>query len=79
MQSSCTAVELQWGGLSVKIDDSAQIEQIQQLAVDLKVKKTGKNRRNEIMYEDMAYQVPVMNGIHFFIDTEVVESIFLEW
>ena len=77
VQSSCTAVELQWGGLSVKIDDSAQIEQIQQLAVDLKVKKTGKNRRNEIMYEDMAYQVPVMNGIHFFIDTEVVESISL--
>lgn len=77
VQSSCTAVELQWGGLSVKIDDSAQIEQIQQLAVDLKVKKTGKNRRNEIMYEDMTYQVPVMNGIHFFIDTEVVESISL--
>lgn len=76
-QSSCTAVELQWGGLSVTIEDTAQMEQIQKLAANLEVEKQGRNQRNEILYEDTAYHVPVLNQIVFFFGEERVERVSL--
>lgn len=72
----CTAAELQWGTVTIKIENPEQVKQLQQLAADLSVQQKGKNHRNEIMYEDLAYQVPVMNRIQFLTGTEVVESVY---
>ncbi len=72
----CTAVELQWGTITVKIEDTAQVRQLQKLAADLEVQQKGKNRRNHIFSEDQAYHVAVVNRIQFLTGAEVVESIY---
>lgn len=46
------------------------MEQIQELAENLEVEKQGRNQRNEILYEDTAYHVPVQNQIVFFFGEE---------